>query len=470
MPGAARPTLLRNLLTLLVPLLGLFGCSASQPPKKAPARPAPTAAALTPQLPIAKLPPVAPVIAQQPIMLGIDVLEADGFAAVKGKRIGLLTHPAGVNRRGQSSIEVLRRAPGVKLVALYAAEHGLYGDAPAEAKIASTTDKRTGLPVHSLYPPRRPTKAMLKDVDALLIDLQDIGTRSYTFAATMRWAIEGCFEHNVEVIVLDRPNPLGGLKVDGPLLDAQVKSTYVGAFRVPYVHGLTIGELAKMAKEAPHVLDVPDAVRARGRLTVVPMRGWTRAMRWPETGLNFVPTSGYVQNWDAVQGYPMTGLGAYFDLRPNVNFDIGFRTGVGTSYPFRGVSFKNVKSDVLEKELAAIQPYLSGIRFARVSVPNQKSGQPATGLYIQIVDYDAWRPCELNFWMMKLACKLSPQNPFAPMKGRDPSGFLNHMGSRGFLNELATKGANVDVMMWLKIWREQGRVYQEQSKKYWLYR
>ena len=460
MPGAAR--LCPPLLSLLVPLLGLIGCSASQPPKAPPRQPA----FQTPKITV----PIEPApSAIHPVMLGIDVLEADGFAAVRGKRIGLLTHPAGVNRRGVSTIEVLRRAPGVKLVALFAAEHGLYGDAPAEVRIASTTDKRTGLPVHSLYPPKRPTKAMLKDIDALLIDLQDIGTRSYTFGASMRWAMEGCFENNVEVIVLDRPNPLGGLKVDGPPLDAQwAKSNFVGAFRVPYVHGLTMGELAKMAKEAPGVLDVPEAVRARGRLTVIPMRGWTRSMRWPETGLKFIATSGLMQNWDAVQGYPMTGLGSYFD--PRSNFDIGFRTGVGTSYPFRGIGNKHVKLDVLEKELLAIQPYVPGIRFTRISVPNAKTGQPAVGLYIQIVDYADWRPCELNFWLMRLACKLSPQNPFAPARGRDPSGFLRHMGSQGFHNELATKGANVDVMSWLRQWREQARIYQEQSKRYWLYR
>jgi hypothetical protein len=143
---------------------------------------------------------------------------------------------------------------------------------------------------------------------------------------------------------------------------------------------------------------------------------------------------------------------------------------------------KNVKPEALEKELLALQPYVPGVRFARVSGPATKTGQPTLGLYIHIVDYADWRPCELNFWLMKLACKLSPQNPFAPVRGRDPSGFLRHMGSRdpsgflrhmgsqGFYNELATKGANVDVMAWLRQWREQAKVYQEQSKRYWLYR
>jgi hypothetical protein len=128
-----------------------------------------------------------------------------------------------------------------------------------------------------------------------------------------------------------------------------------------------------------------------------------------------------------------------------------------------------LKLEVLEKELAAIQPQLPGLRFQRVSVPNAK-GQPATGLYIQIIDYDDWRPCDLNFWMMKLACKYSRQNPFAPMRGREFSGFLRHLGSQAFLNDIAAKGAAVDVAAWLRLWREQAKVYQEQSRKYWLYR
>jgi uncharacterized protein YbbC (DUF1343 family) len=460
MPGLARVLSLSNLLSLLVPLLGLMGCSSSKAPKGTPLFNPPPG-----------LIDSGPASAAFPVMLGIDVLEAEGFASIKGKRIGLLTHPAGVNRRGVPTVDVLRKAPGVKLVALYGPEHGIHGDAPAAVKVGDTIDARTGLPVYSLFPPRRPTKAMLKDIDALVIDLQDIGTRSYTFAAAMRWAMEGCFEHNVEVIVLDRPNPLGGLKADGPPLDAQwAKANYVGAFRVPYVHGLTIGELARMAKEAPGVLAVTDAVRTRGRLKVVTMRGWTRAMRWPDTGLKFVPTSGMVQDFEAVQGYPMTGLGSYFDPSPKVNFDIGFRTGVGPAHPFRGLSHKRVTLEVLEKEFVALQPKLPGLRFQRVNIPNAKTGKNGNGLYIQITDYDAWRPCELNFWMMKLACKYSPQNPFAPIRGRDVSGFMRHMGSQAFMDDIVAKGAQVDVEKWLAQWREQARVYQEQSKRFWLYR
>ncbi|HYD83810.1 MAG TPA: DUF1343 domain-containing protein, partial [Opitutus sp.] len=293
--------------------LGLLGCSASQPPT----RPATKAAA-----------PAAPLFTPPPrtqqttplVLLGIDVLEALGFSAVKGKRLGLLTHPAGVNRNGVSTVDVLRRAPGTKLVALFGPEHGIYGDEKAEVRIADRRDARTGLPVFSLYGrTRKPTAAMLKGLDAMVIDLQDVGTRSYTYVSAMKLTMEACFEANVEVIVLDRPNPLGGLKADGPLLDAKWTS-YVGAFRVPYVHGLTIAELARMAKEAPGVLAIPDAVRARGKLTVIPMRGWRRSMRWPETGLKWVPTSPMIQDFSAVIGYAMVGLGTYFD--PRSNFDI----------------------------------------------------------------------------------------------------------------------------------------------------
>lgn len=460
MPGPLSP-FVQSLVCLLVPVLGLLGCSASPPP---PPAPAPVAAA-----PVFAPPPgiLTPRTENEPrVLLGIDVLEAGGFSAVVGKRIGLLTHPAGVNRHGISTIDVLRRAPNVKLVALFGPEHGIYGNAPAEKNIAHTTDPRTGLPVYSLYgATRKPTKAMLKGLDAFVVDLQDIGTRSYTFVSAMKRAMEACFEHGVEVIVLDRPNPLGGLKVDGPMLDAQwAKNNYVGAFRVPYVHGLTIGELARMAKEAPS-LDLPEAIRAKGRLTVIAMRGWTRSMRWPETGLRWVPPSGGIPDFGAAQGYPMVGLGTYHHAPSK--FDTLFRHGIGAAYIFRGISHKTTRLDALEKELRALS--VPGIAFRRVSATDRE-GRPAVGMYIEIVDYHEWRPAELNFHLMKLACKLAPANPFAPIPGRDFSGFLRHMGSTAFLNDLAAKGARIDLEGWLRTWREQSRIYQEQSKRFWIYR
>ena len=462
MPCFTRSLRLQPFIATCVTLLGLMGCSSSQPvrPVATPTQPP----IRQENVPVNNVQAAVALPQPYPVMLGIDVLVAQGFDAVKGKRIGLLTHQAGVNRRGESTIDVLRRAPGVKLVALYGPEHGLYSAEAREVIIADKPDPRTGLPVYSWYGKvRRPTIAMLKGLDAMVIDLQDIGTRSYTYISAMRLTMEACFENGVEVIVLDRPNPLGGLKVDGPPLDSQWASWNVGAFRVPYVHGLTIGELAKMAKEAPAVLDVSDAVRQRGKLTVIPMRGWTRAMRWPETGLAWVPTSGGIPTWEAVQGYPMVGLGTFRDP-PRI--DTGFSSGVGKSYIFRGISRKGVKDEVLEKDLQALK--LPGLRFQRVSALD-KDGKPATGIYIEITDYDEWRPTELNFYLMKLACKYDSKNPFAPGPVRNFSGFLRHMGSTAFLNALQRDGAKVDVDAFIRDWAAKAKVYQQQSRKYWLY-
>lgn len=433
-----------QMLTLLFVLLGGFSCASNElkPAASAPSPPA--------------KPQVEPVVF--PVMPGIDVLAAENFAPIAGKRVGLLTHPAGVNRLGVSTIDVLRRAPNVKLVALFGVEHGVYGDLPAEKIYPDHLDPRTGLMIHSLYNgvTHKPTKAQLNGIDALVIDLQDIGSRSYTFVSAMKLAMEACFENGVEVVVLDRPNPLGGLKVDGPPLDPQWTS-YVGEFRVPYVHGLTIGELALMAKEAPGVLDVPEAVRARGKLVIVPMRGWRRRMRWPETGLKFVPTSPYVPDFAACVGYAMVGLGTYLG---------GFTHGIGNEYPFRGIAHRAVKSDVLEHELNAL--HLPGLDFRIVSVPG-KNGKPVTGVYVEVTDWEAWHPTELSFYMMKLACQLEPRNPFATASAAEAQGFLRHMGSTAFFEALRRDGAKVNVGAFLADWRARDKIYQEQSRRYWLY-
>jgi uncharacterized protein YbbC (DUF1343 family) len=405
---------------------------------------------------IAQPPPVppAPVF---PVMLGIDVLESDGFAAIKGKRIGLLTHAAGINRRGVSTIEVLRHAPGVKLVALFAPEHGLYGLEKAGNNFPDTVDRRSGLPVHTLYgKTHKPTREMLKGIDALVIDLQDIGVRGYTYVSAMRYAMEGCFENNVEVVVLDRPNPLGGVKVDGPLMDADLVS-YVGAFRVPYIHGLTIGELARMAAAAPGVLFVPDAVRLRGHLTVIPMRGWRRSMRWPDTGLVFTPTSPLVQDYASVVGCAMIGLGC----------EIGdFSHGIGRSFPFRGIAYKGRSVEQLQTELEALR--LPGLAYAKVTATDTK-GKPAMGVYVEVTDWDAWRPADLSFCLMRLACKWSPSNPFGNATADKVSIFNKLVGSHAWWTALRRDGARVDVEGFLADWRQRAVFYKQQVRRYWLY-
>ena len=481
----------RPFFTLLILLLGLMGCSAneSRRPSSGPSSGTPLSKPLVmPQIRLDEVPPppnsnnlyvptfpsakpdtfsnALPSItlnAPRPretgqVLLGIDVLEQQGFDVLKGKRVGLLTHPAGVNRRGESTIDVLRRAPGLKLVALYAVEHGLYGELPAEKIYPDKIDPRTGIMVYSLYngKSRWASPSQLAGIDVLVIDLQDIGSRSYTYVSAMRYALESCFKAGKEVVVLDRPNPLGGLKVDGPLLEQQWTS-YVGAFRVPYVHGLTIGELAKMSKEAPGILDIPEKFREKGRLTVIPMKGWKRSMRWPDTGLKWIATSPMIQDYSAVMGYAMTGLGCYLG---------GFRHGVGDQHAFRGIYHKAVPSDFVEKELNAF--HIPGLRFQKISVPG-RDGKAATGIYIEINDWDDWRPTELSFYLMKLACKYEKQNPFVTTPQGQVNGFLRHMGNTAFYEALKREGARIDVDLYIRDWQTRCKAYQTASRKYWLY-
>lgn len=428
----------------LVPLLALCCCGAGQQ-RSAPLRPA--------RAPLFVAPPMTSTV-----MLGIDVLESEGFALLRGKRLGLLTHPAGVNRHGVSTVEVLRHTRGLKLTCLFAPEHGIYGNEAASANVDDTVDARTGLPVYSLHGKnRKPTRAQLKTIDALVIDLQDIGVRSYTYAVAMRYAMDACFLNGVEVIVLDRPNPLGGLKVDGPLLDRELRSG-VGAFPVPYVHGLTIGELARFAASKPGVMDVPENIRARGRLTIVPMRGWRREMIWPDTGLKFIATSPSICDFGAVVGYAMIGLGCE---------ETGFNHSVGPPFSFQVISFSGKSSEQLERDLNALR--LSGLRIQKTTTTNG-SGRQTAGVLVTVADWNTWRPTEISFEMMRLACRYRPPNPFLNLNNADISKFNKHVGSTAWWNALRRDGARVDVEGFLRDWRVLALSYREQTRLYWLYR
>ncbi|MDI1318725.1 MAG: DUF1343 domain-containing protein [bacterium] len=427
----------------------LLGCT-SKPVKAAEKPAAPVAAAPVP--PPEKLPPV---------LLGIDVLEADGFKAIAGKKIGLLTHPAGVNRRGEPTVSVLRRAPNAKLVALFGPEHGISGTAKAGDHVADTIDPATGLPAYSLYGKNiRPTPAQLKGLDALVIDLQDIGVRSYTFNVVMEHAMEACFQNNVEVIILDRPNPLGGLKVDGPPLDPENMSG-VGAYpRMPYVHGLTIGEIAQMTKDGSRAisgLSVTDKVREKGRLTVVPMRGWNRAMRWPDTGLRWVATSPNIPSYESVIGYAMVGLGTQ-------NSD--WTWGIGRDFPFRGIGFPKKAPDEIIKAMDAWK--IPGVTFLKRQ-GRDRDDKLITGVYVELSDWDKWNPTELSFYMHKQDAKWSRLNPFAVLTTDEARSFKIHVGSTAWHDALKREGARIDIASFLKNWADRARIYQQETRKFWLY-
>jgi len=446
----------------LIPALAFAACTNAAPKNQQnPVRPDGTPYAESRVAPITGAEQVhapRPLPATGPrVQLGIDVLEAQDFRPILGKRIGLLTHPAGVNRFGVSTIDVLLRDKRLKLVALYGPEHGIYGDEKADTYVPDRIDARTGLHVYSLYgPTRKPTPEMLRGIDVMVIDLQDLGVRSYTYVSCMRLTIEACFENNVEVIVLDRPNPLGGRKVSGPMLDREWMS-YVGAYQIPYVHALTIGELARMSVSEPGFLQIPDAVRKAGRITVIPMRGWRRDMRWPQTGLKWVPTSPNIPTFEAVVGYAMTGLGAQIG---------GFKHGIGTPHPFRLLTHPAIPQDRLLAELN--RRHIPGLRFIPRTVRDSR-GKPVDGVYVEVADWNAWRPTELSFHMMQIAASVSPGNPFAAASKNAGDLFNKHVGSTAWWKALTTRGASVDIRAYYENWEKQARAFHEHSRRYWFY-
>jgi len=239
-----------------------------------------------------------PAVARPAVKPGIEVLVEKRLDLVRGRKVGLVTNPTGVDSRLRATADILHEHPDVALAALFGPEHGIRGGVVKE-DIGDAKDARTGLPAYSLYgATRRPTEKMLAGLDALLFDVQDIGSRTYTYISTMRLCMEEAAKRKIAFIVLDRPNPLSGVVVDGPVLDPAFGS-FVGTAPIPYVHGMTIGELARFFNEE---------LKINCDLTVVPMEGWTRAMTWRETGLDWVPPSPHIPEPDSPWYYPITGI------------------------------------------------------------------------------------------------------------------------------------------------------------------
>jgi uncharacterized protein YbbC (DUF1343 family) len=296
--------------------------------------------------------------ARAAIEVGIDVLEKDGYASLKGKRIGLITNQTGVDSRGVRTRVLLKR--NTNLVALYTPEHGLDGTERAGRYVRTRRDRVTGLVAHSLYgPTRKPTAAMLSGIDVLVFDLQDIGCRSYTYISTMGRCMEAAAENNIAFVVLDRPNPLGGLRVEGPLVEPRWVS-FVSQFPMPYVHGMTCGELARM-------INAKGWINGRCELRVIPMRGWTRSQTWNETGLRWVPTSPNIPRWNSPLYYVATGL---------IGELHGPETGVGGAEPFELLSARGINAD-------AFTDYMNSQHLTGVSFSGYQSGNRG-GSYLHI--------------------------------------------------------------------------------------
>lgn len=307
------------------------------------------------------------------VLAGVDVLRREEFRQLAGQRVGLITNHTGVSRDGTSTIQLLREAPNVDLAAIFSPEHGLEGKLDV-AKIADSRFGDTQLPVYSLYgATRRPTAEMLKGLDTLVFDIQDIGTRFYTYISTMGYAMEAAAEHQVRFLVLDRPNPIGGLRVEGPVLD-QGRQSFVGYHCLPIRHGMTVGELARMFNKELEI---------RVDLAVSPVEGWQRGDWYEDTGLSWINPSPNMRSVDEAALYPGVGL------LETTNLSVGR----GTVIPFEVFGAPWLDGKPLAAALNAAGP--AGLRFLAITFTPQASkfeGQVCGGVRILITDRTKLEP------------------------------------------------------------------------------
>lgn len=323
----------------------------------------------------------APFLRAAPVKPGIDVLEDRQFEELKGKRVGLITNATGIDSHGVSTVDILRRAPGVKLVALFGPEHGVYGSDWAGQYVASTTDAHTGLPVYSLYgPTRKPTPEMLKGLDVLIYDIQDIGCRSYTFISTLGLAMEAAGEAGIKFYVLDRPNPLNGNRVEG-MMPAPGFRNFECQWNIPYVYGLTPGELAFMIEKSN------GWIKKKPALTIVPMTGWYRSMYWEDTGLIWIPTSPHIPTAETSLNYVTTGF---------LGEAGGINHGIGYTLPFAVFGHPTFNSFALADQFNQMQ--LPGVLFRPVTFKpfyGVFKDQLINGVQIYYTDRDKVNLCNL---------------------------------------------------------------------------
>jgi uncharacterized protein YbbC (DUF1343 family) len=347
-----------------------------------------------------------PTVAVKP---GIEVLLEKHLDLIQGKKVGLITNPSGVGRDLRSSIDLLRSAPGVTLVALYGPEHGVRGNAQAGEFVPYFKDEKFGLPVFSLYgPSMKAPKEMFKDIDAymrsfdtthedkkiapgmttgldvLIFDIQDVGTRVYTYEATMAYAMQGAAEAGIDYVVLDRPNPIGGTILEGPILEYPEFSSFVGLYAVPLRFGMTIGELARMYNDL--------FLKTKAKLTVIPMEGWKREMWFDESGLPWVVPSPNIPTLETAVVYP----GQVFFEGTNLS------EGRGTTKPFEFFGAPWIDAYELTKNLNALG--LPGVIFREqwfTPTFSKFNGQNCGGCQVHVTDRNAYRPLTATLHIIK---------------------------------------------------------------------
>lgn len=406
----------------------------------------------------------APKLKDVKVRLGNEVLfdDAKYTDLIRGKRVGLITNPSGMDSSFVSTIDKLAFSGVCKLTGLFGPEHGIRGDADAGEHVKSSVDEKTSTPVHSLYGTdeqgrRRaiPSPEIMETVDVMVYDLQDIGNRSYTYVTTMKNCMKAAAESKKPFLVLDRPNPMGGNFVDGNVLDKEFEST-VGWAPVPYLYGMTCGETALWMKDYLGLTDL--------ELHVVPMKGWKREMKWMDTGLPWTPTSTHMPQPETCWYIALTGT---FGELHSLN------EGVGYTAPFQYVGAPFIKSQELADELNKRQ--LAGVFFRPVYYRpfyGRFKTEMCGGVHVMITDYDTVQPVEAGIHVLEAVNKLYPEQDI--LHANDPSStqtarismFNKVMGTDKVQKDLAAGKPATEVMANWKSEREQ---FVADNRKYFLY-
>ena len=386
------------------------------------------------------------------VKTGIEVLKAQRFELLEGKRVGLITNPTGVDDGLRSTVDILNEAPNVELVALFGPEHGVRGDAHAGDHVGNQTDPVTGLPVYSLYgKTRKPTPEMLRGIDVLVYDIQDIGCRSFTYLSTMGEAMAAAAENGIEFVVLDRPNPLGGRKVEGPLVQDGFFS-FVSQDRIPYVYGLTCGELAML-------LNGEGMIGKPCNLHVVAMEGWKRDMVYEDTGLQWIPSSPHIPQADTAFFYPASGIVG----------DFGYLSiGVGYTIPFQMFAAEWIDAEQFADSLNALK--LPGVIFRPIHVKPFYSvgqGKQLHGVQVHLTKYPDAPLTDIQFYVMQEIARLYPDR--AVLANADTARFRmmdQVTGSDYVRKTFAARNRFEDIRAY---WYKDVAPFRTLSRKYYLY-
>ena len=390
---------------------------------------------------------------------GVEVLRERGFEGLVGKKVGLVTNPSGVDRNLISTIDILYSAPGVELVALYGPEHGVRGDMYAGDKVNNSTDAVTGLPVYSIYgATRKPTPEMLEGIDVMVYDIQDVGARSYTFISSLGLVMEACAEKGIEVMVLDRPNPLGGEKIEGCYVE-QPFNSFVSQYRIPYIYGLTVGELARLInEEGLNRGQRGNQEPVKCKLSVVPMSGWKRNMTYEDTKLPWVLPSPNIPFKESPMYYASSGICG--ELYGFLNI------GVGYTLPFQVFAAPWLDPEKLKECLESYD--LPGVSFRTIwfkPFSGNLKGQLIGGLQFFFTEYEKVRLTEIQFMVMQAIAELYPdKKPFEIVSG---IGLFDKVCGTDRVRTEFMKNYRFDDIK--DIWRKDEADFRKLSRKYYMY-